>query len=156
MKTLGKKILFLGKILHLKKLHPMHVGFVLGLYNLLFIDIFTLVAWVAPAEVPVWFYLLFIAPLVYILIWLWAAQAITHEYKRVSLHDALIIAKWSGWPFVALMMLSGGFFVVGMQSPELSNVWRVMSYYTFISSIGLLLCSIAVTTFALRHPFHKK
>lgn len=155
MKKLGKTILFLGKKLHITTLEPMHVGFVLGLYNLLFIDLFVLIAWVAPDNTPVWFYLLFIAPIVFVLMWLWAAQAIVHTYKRVALHDAFLIAKWSAWPFLALMMLTAGLFVIGMQTPELSNGWRVISYYLFLSSCGLLLVNLSVVTFALRHPFMK-
>jgi hypothetical protein len=155
MKTLGKKILFLGKKLHINTLEPMHVGFVLGLYNLLFIDFFALIAWVAPDDTPVWFYLLFVAPIAFLLMWLWAAQAIVHTYKKVALHDAVLIAKWSAWPFLAVAMLSAGLFIIGVQSPELSDTWRVMSYYVFLSSCGLLLANVAIVTFALRHPFMK-
>lgn len=155
MKKLGKTILFLGNKLHIKTLEPIHVGFVLGLYNLLFIDFFVLIAWVAPDTTPVWFYLLFIAPLVFVLMWLWAAQAIVHTYKKVALHDAVLIAKWSAWPFVAMMILSAGLLVIGLQSPQLSDAWRVISYYLFLSSMGLLLANVAVVTFAVRHPFMK-
>lgn len=157
MKKISRKIFFFGDILHLKELRSFHIGGIMGIFHLVIIDLFSIVAFVAPFGSATWFYLLLLLPIVLVLFWIAASFVILQEYKTVPFHDAVLIAKWSAWPFVALLIFSGSLFLMTQQTAfGLNQQWALMSYYLFLSSAFLIVINFAVVIFALRHPFSFK
>lgn len=132
---------------------PWQLGLTLAWDNLGLIGALGLLAIVSNAAFPLWAYLLIVAPAVFTLFWLWWTQTVLNK-RRLSLHDAFLIAKASTLPFVAIVIISAIGYVFALSAVTPSWLWAA-AYYGMIFGVESFLLNITVVVFGLRHHFMK-
>lgn len=136
---------------HTTHIHVWHVGAVLALYNMLLLLVLGFFGLLFSVVMPLWWFVGIVAPLMLTGFWLWYGQEILHQYKRVAIHDALIIAKFGVLPFVFFFLVSIVVLDVLIQLHLSLSLWGVLAYYSMIFSAGAILLEFTVVFFGLHH-----
>lgn len=136
-----------------KDLHSWQLGLTIALYNALIMTGIGILSVLTIFMFPFWLYSFILAPAVFILVWLRSSQVILHHYKRIKLHDALMIAKYSIFPFllsfvIALLFYTRAVVSDGVITDSLSGL---IAYYTMLFSVGSIFLGLTVMVFGLRH-----
>ncbi len=137
-----------------KKTHKFdawHVGGVFAYYNFALIVALLLLAVVTVQFLPVWVYIIIVAPIAFTVFWLWFSQRILHAYRTVSLHDALVITKLSVVPFAVLFLIGILGSYATFYSIETSLWLKGLYYYCSMIGASSVFLGFAVVFFGLRH-----
>ncbi len=154
--ALGRLLLFIRHPHAPARLSPMHIGFLFGMYHFLLINACVLAVW--------WYFnpltwlveMTIIPPLLSVVLWVWLTQSLLTVYRPITVHDALIIAKWSLWPLLGLLVVCGLLLVLYQSGLVLNQSIAVFFYIGFLSSLGLFFVGFSVIPFSLLHPLTKK
>lgn len=151
MNNFEHHLLTLGHKLRDQKLHAAHIGLLFAGYNVFIMLAFLLLAVVSLPLVPIGVYLLLISPIFFTAFWIWLTQQILLYYHPISIHDSLMIAKLSIFPFLLLFIISTVMFELLLYTPTEFSEWIFMPYYGILWSVGSIFLGLTVVTFGLRH-----
>lgn len=145
-----ESVLKFGKRLRNKQVEAWHIGLLLGVFNVLMMLAVLLLLFVTLNIASLGIYILLLIPFIFAVFWLWFTQRILQFYHTVSVHDTLLIAKVSIFPFLILFILG----ILGMASalyaPD-NELMKVLSYYAIIFGAGSIMLGLTIVTFGLRH-----
>ncbi|MBI2411311.1 MAG: hypothetical protein HYV32_05460 [Candidatus Kerfeldbacteria bacterium] len=151
MKTIQQYCVSFGHKLREQRLHAHHIGLLFAVYNAFIIFSFCILAIVSLPLVPIGMYILLVSPIFFTGFWLWLTQQIVFYYHPVSIHDALVIAKFSIFPFLLVFIISAVLFEFIFYTPTGFNEWIFLPYYGMLWSVGSIFLGLTVVTFGLRH-----
>jgi hypothetical protein len=141
-----------------RELHAWHIGLLLAAYNTLTFAVFCIIAIVAYWYVSLWLYLILILPVFYTFFWLWCGQHVRNQYPSLTLHQTLVIAKFSVIPFIILFvfsLLNLALLAMTGETVTTSSIGIVLYDLALISCGSIFLgMTMIVISLGVKEPIH--
>lgn len=150
-KRLEKLDLHIGHPFHRKELDAVHVGMILAAENALVLFSMVILSILTAPYLTSWAFLLLVSPLAFVALWAWFTQSVLHEYNTTTLHEALLIAKLSVFPFMVFMLMCA-IGAVGVLVSPTAPYWLLVALYNgAVGALGTMLLGLTLVGFGLRH-----
>lgn len=124
----------------------------LCVFNVIILVGFGLLALISSPTILSWVLFFGATPLFLVVFLLWFSQEVLHVYKRMSLHQVLLVTKIGLFPFLFLLLASCVALVAVANQP-VSWQWQLFAYNTLLLSVACLLIGACALLFGLRHHF---
>lgn len=149
--ALQKLDIHIGHPFFREKYDAVHMGLLLAAENfLVLIGVVLLSAIMAPYA-PVWLYALLVSPFLYLVLWAWFTQSALHQYQTTALHEALLTAKISVFPFMLFMVIMAITAAAGLAVDVISFAAVTVFFNAAVGGLAIMLLGLTCIVFGLRH-----
>lgn len=133
------------------KIDAWRIGGLFAYYNSAIVLAFVLLIVVTASYLPLWVYIIIIAPVLFSAFWFWFSQQVLKTHSHLSLHDALVITKISIVPFVVIFIICLFSAYLSFYASTDLNWLKIFSYYGVLMGSSSVFLGMTVIFFSLRH-----